>query len=61
MLTTDDAERIQLYGEAQERIVEEIPCVFLYVPVEFDTVVYNLENWTFNPYQLIELEELYKE
>jgi peptide/nickel transport system substrate-binding protein len=61
LLTTDNAERIQLYGEAQERIVEEIPCVFLYVPVEFDTVVYNLENWTFNPYQLIELEELYKE
>jgi hypothetical protein len=35
--------------------------LILYVPVEFDTVVYNLENWIFNPYQLIELEELYKE
>ncbi len=61
LLTTDQAERIQLYGEAQERIVEEMPCLFLYVPKEFDTVVYNLQNWVFNPYQLIELEELYKE
>jgi peptide/nickel transport system substrate-binding protein len=61
LLTTDQAERIQLYGEAQERIVEEIPCLFLYVPQEFDSVAFNVQNWVFNPYQLIELEELYKE
>ena len=61
LLTTNQAERIQLYGEAQERIVEEMPCLFLYVPQEFETVVFNVKNWVFNPYQLIELELLYKE
>ena len=61
MFTTDIEERIQIYGEAQERIVEEMPCLFLYVPIEFDVVRFNIENWVYNPSQIIKLDEVFKE
>lgn len=61
LITTDTEERIRIYGEAQERIVEDMPCLFLYVPTEFDVVRFNVENWVYNPSQIIELDEIFKE
>ena len=60
LLTTDEQERIQIYQEAQELIVEEIPCLFLYVPTGHDLVRFNVEGWVLNPSDLIELENVYK-
>ena len=60
-LTTDPEERLQIYWEAQERIVEEMPCLFLYIPIEFDVVRFNVKNWVFNPSGIIEFYELYKQ
>ena len=61
LLTTDEQERIMIYQEAQELIVEEMPCLFLYVPVEFDLVRFNIEGWVFTPSQLIEIDKVFKE
>jgi peptide/nickel transport system substrate-binding protein len=60
LLTTDEEERASIYGEAQELVVEEMPCLFLYVPIEFEVTRFNVENWEFNPTQMIELYDLYK-
>jgi peptide/nickel transport system substrate-binding protein len=59
--STDSEERKQIYGEAQEKIVGEIPCLFLFVGTEFDVMRFNVENWVFSPSQLFELYEVYKQ
>ena len=61
LITTVLEDRARIYGEAQERIVEEMPCLFLYVPTEFDVVRFNVENWVYNPSQIIEFNEIYKQ
>ena len=61
LLTTVDEEREQYYGEAQDIIVEELPCLFLYVPIEFEVTRLNVENWVFNPTQMIEFSDIFKE
>jgi len=61
LITTDSNERALIYGEAQEKIVENIPCLFLYVPKEFEVTRYNVENWVFNPSQNIEFSDIFKQ
>jgi peptide/nickel transport system substrate-binding protein len=61
LLTTEVEQREQIYGEALEIINEEIPCVFLYVPIEFEVITYEVQNWKFNPTQMIEFYDIYKE
>ena len=54
-------ERVRIYGEAQELIVEELPCLFLYVPIEFEVIRFNVENWVYSPSQTFEFNEIFKE
>jgi peptide/nickel transport system substrate-binding protein len=61
LTTTDPNERLVIYAEAQEKIVEAIPCIFLYVREEYDLTRFNVKNWVFSPSRLIEFYELYKE
>jgi peptide/nickel transport system substrate-binding protein len=53
LIETNQEERVRIYGEAQELIVEELPCLFLYVPIE--------ENWVYSPSQTFEFNEIIKE
>jgi len=61
LLTTDIDDRIQIYGEAQEIICEEMPCVFLYAPIQYEAVRFNVKNWEYNPTNMIEFSDIYKE
>ena len=61
LMETDQEERVRIYGEAQELIVEELPCLFLYVPIEFEVIRFNIENWVYNPSQIFEFNEIFKE
>lgn len=60
LLTTSQTERERIYHEAQDIIVEEMPCVFLYVPSVYDCVRFNVDNWVHNPLEVIEIYELFK-
>ncbi len=60
-METDQDERVRIYGEAQELIVEELPCLFLYVPIEFEVIRFNVENWVYSPSQIFEFNEIFKE
>jgi peptide/nickel transport system substrate-binding protein len=59
-LTAKGSQREDLYQEVQELITEEMPCVFLYVPSVYDAVRFNVENWVHNPFEVIDIYELYK-
>jgi peptide/nickel transport system substrate-binding protein len=61
LIETDQDERVSIYGEAQELIVEELPCLFLYVPIEFEVIRFNVENWVYSPSQIFEFNEIFKE
>lgn len=61
LMETDQNERIRIYGEAQELIVEETPCLFLYVPIEFEVIRFNVENWVFSASQNYEFNDIFKE
>jgi len=61
LITTDPERRLEIYQEAQERIVEQLPCVFLYVPSVYDCVRFNVKNWILNPSELFEAFEIYKQ
>lgn len=61
LIVTEPNERLQIYGEAQELIVEEMPCVFLFVPIEFEVIRFNVENWVFNPSGNIEFSDIFKQ
>jgi ABC-type transport system substrate-binding protein len=61
MITSDTDRRLEVYPELQDRIVEEIPCVFLLVPSTNDYVRFNVENWVYSPSQTFEFNEIFKE
>jgi peptide/nickel transport system substrate-binding protein len=61
LMATDSDERLAIYQEAQERIVEQLPCIFLYVPSEYDFVRYNVQNWVYVPSEHLEFYEVYKQ
>jgi peptide/nickel transport system substrate-binding protein len=61
MITSDSDRRLDIYHELQDRIVEEIPCVFLLVPSTYDCVRFNVENWVQSPSELFEAFDVYKE
>jgi peptide/nickel transport system substrate-binding protein len=61
LMETVQDERVRIYGEAQELIVEELPCLFLYVPIEFEVIRFNVENWVYSPSQIFEFNEIFKE
>ncbi len=61
MITSDTDRRLEVYHELQDRIVEEIPCVFLLVPSTNDCVRFNVENWVYSPSQTFEFNEIFKE
>lgn len=60
-LIVEASQRESLYNEAQEIILEEKPCVFLYVPSIYDCVRFNVENWVHHPLEIIDIYELYKD
>jgi peptide/nickel transport system substrate-binding protein len=59
-LIAKGSQRESLYSEAQEMILENQPCIFLYVPSIYDCVRFNVENWVHNPLEIIDAYELYK-
>jgi ABC-type transport system substrate-binding protein len=61
LIETDQDERVRINSEAQELIVEELPCLFLYVPIEFEVIRFNVENWVYSPSQIFEFNEIFKE
>jgi peptide/nickel transport system substrate-binding protein len=61
LLTTEKEKREQIYTKSLEIINEEIPCLFLYVPIEFEVITFEVQNWVFNPTQMIEFYDIYKE
>jgi len=44
MTTNDQNIRINVYHEAQDRIYEIKPCIFLAAPTEYDCVRYNVRT-----------------
>jgi peptide/nickel transport system substrate-binding protein len=61
LMVTDPDERLEIYKEAQEKIVESNPCIFLYISTEYDIIRFNVKNWVFTPWGYLEIYELYKE
>jgi peptide/nickel transport system substrate-binding protein len=59
LLTTDQTARERIYQEVQDIIVEDMPCIFLYVPSIYDCVRFNVENWVHHPLEVIDIYELY--
>jgi peptide/nickel transport system substrate-binding protein len=59
--TTDDKLREEYYHEVQNIILEEIPIVNLFVPSISDAVRFNIKGWAFNPIELFDAYELFKE
>jgi peptide/nickel transport system substrate-binding protein len=59
--TTDPEQRRAIYHEAQDKIVEKMPCIFLAVPSAFDYVRFNVENWVISPQEFVfDAYEIYK-
>lgn len=58
--TTSQNIRLQAYQEAQERIVEQIPAIFLYVPDVYDILRYNVAGWEYSPTEFIYAYDLYR-
>jgi len=52
--------RLGAYQEAQERIVEQIPAIFLYVPDIYDITRFNVVNWVHSPTEFFYAYDLYK-
>jgi peptide/nickel transport system substrate-binding protein len=59
--TIDHKEREMIYQQAQDIVIQELPCLFLYVPIEFEVTTYEIKNWVFNPTQMMEFYDIYKE
>ena len=59
--STDTDTRYEAYQEAQDLIVEENVCTYLYVPRVYDCVRYNVKNWAHNPSEYFEVYGLFKE
>ena len=52
--------RLAAYKEAQERIVAQIPAIFLYVPDIYDLTRYNVANWVHSPTEFIYAYDMYR-
>ena len=61
LMITDPDERLEIYKEAQEKIVEANPCIFLYSTTEYDIIRFNVKNWIFTPSRYLEIYDLYKD
>jgi peptide/nickel transport system substrate-binding protein len=61
LITTDMEDRLRIYQEAQERIVDHIPGLFLYIPGVYDCVRFNVENWIIDPSGFFDAYDLYKQ
>lgn len=59
--TTDPDTRYYIYQQAQDLIVDENVCTYLYVPLVYDCVRDNVKNWTRNPSEYLEVYGLFKE
>lgn len=60
-ITADETARLSSYYEAQARIVEYAPYVYLYAPVGYDCVRADVKGYVFDPLENLRLYELYKE
>jgi len=58
--TTDINVRLQAYQEAQEKIVEQVPVIFLYVPEIYDVVRFNVYGWEHSPTGFVYIYQLYR-
>lgn len=58
--TTSQEIRLQAYQEAQEKIVEQIPVIFLYVPEIYDIVRFNVAGWKHSPTGFVYAYDLYR-
>jgi peptide/nickel transport system substrate-binding protein len=58
--TTDENIRLQAYQDAQEKIVEQVPVIFLYVPDISDVLRFNVAGWEHSPTGFIYVYNLYR-
>jgi len=58
--TLSEDVRLEAYDEAQERIVEQIPVIFLYVADIYDVTRFNVVNWVHSPTEFFYAYDLYK-
>lgn len=58
--TTSPDVRLRAYQEAQERIVEQTPAIFLYVPDIYDVTRFNVMNWVHSPTEFFYAYDLYR-
>ena len=58
--TTSETARLQAYYEAQEKIAEQVPVVFLYVPEIYDVVRYNINGWEHSPTGFLYAYDMYR-
>ncbi len=58
--TTSQDVRLSAYKQAQERIVNEVPAVFLYVPDVYDVVRYNVANYVQSPTEYVYVYDMYR-
>jgi ABC-type transport system substrate-binding protein len=58
--TTSPDIRLKAYQEAQEKIVEQIPAVYLYVPDVYDITRYNVANYVHSPTEFFYAYDLYR-
>jgi len=60
-MSLDQEERLLAYEQAQQLIIEENICAYLFVPTTYDVVRYNVKNWVSNPSEYFEAYNLFKE
>lgn len=58
--TLDENTRLQAYYEAQDRIVEQVPVIFLYVPEIYDVITFNVNGWEHSPTGYVYAYPLYR-
>jgi peptide/nickel transport system substrate-binding protein len=57
---TSPETRQNLYAEAQQRIVDQIPAVFLFTQTHYDIVRYDIANFIQSPTSLVYVYDLYR-
>jgi peptide/nickel transport system substrate-binding protein len=58
--TLNENTRLQAYQEAQDKIVEQVPVIFLYVPEIYDVVRFNVYGWEHSPTGFVYAYPLYR-
>jgi peptide/nickel transport system substrate-binding protein len=58
--TTSPDVRLNAYQEAQKRIVDQIPAIFLYVPDIYDLTRFNVANYVHSPTEFFYAYDLYR-